>query len=322
MMSLDFRTRQAGALFAENLQAQSAPGRDRREGLRQRILAEPLQQRLMRACADLFFCVRPRQWRTLREAIAAILGAHKGQIPARRMNASGGDCSDFAGLAMNIAPAVVADGYGRGLTLAFMLGRPCWFAPERQACVAPSQFLEPQAALDLLASQRFTFTFDQNFEHVLATCIAKAVGARAPFQPGRDGMRIFAGLFDEGFAHSLEIRDRAGVLTGGLFGIAHNKGFFTLGTFGSAAHVADLALTVMNRHLAQWGFGAHVLPGLQARTPANADFSHLGFSPLFRHECAAMAAGRSSIGRIVCWSIDPELARQPQAGPAGVRIAA
>lgn len=325
-MSVDFRTRQAGALFAEKLQIRGAPGRGRREFLRGRALAEPLPQRLMRACADLAFCARPSQWKNLQRAAAAVLGAHRGETPAQRMYQTAKASDGFVGLALNVSPAVVADGFGRGLNLGFIFGRPCWFAPALQASIAPRLMREPQAVLDLLASHRFRFSMDRNFDQVVAACTANAVAQRAPFQPGHDGMRIFASLFDAGFAHSLEIRDRAGVLTGGLYGIAHNHGFFTLGRFGSAAHVDDLALVVMNRHLAHWGYGAHQLPTLQCTSAEAEVLLQKGFAALQQQDCAAMAAGRPGAGRLVRWNpvaalIDGSAQTKDAAAPA-VRTAA
>ena len=67
-------------------------------------------------------------------------------------------------------------------------------------------------------------------------------------------MRLYADLFDAGYAHSIEVWNRDGELAGGSFGLAIGRAFFGESQFSGEAHTSKIAMAALTWHLAKWGF--------------------------------------------------------------------
>ena len=66
--------------------------------------------------------------------------------------------------------------------------------------------------------------------------------------------RLYAALHAKGHAHSLEIRDGAGALIGGVFGLSIGGAFFGESMFSQRDNASKAALIWLSAHLAQCGF--------------------------------------------------------------------
>ena len=67
-------------------------------------------------------------------------------------------------------------------------------------------------------------------------------------------MRAYAELFDAGYAHSFEVWNERGDLAGGGYGVAVDGVFVTESQFSREANTSKIGFTVLNWHLARWGF--------------------------------------------------------------------
>jgi leucyl/phenylalanyl-tRNA--protein transferase len=67
-------------------------------------------------------------------------------------------------------------------------------------------------------------------------------------------MRVYADLFDAGHAHSFEVWNERGELAGGAYGVAIGGSFVTESQFSHEPNTAKIGFTVLNWHLAHWGF--------------------------------------------------------------------
>jgi leucyl/phenylalanyl-tRNA--protein transferase len=67
-------------------------------------------------------------------------------------------------------------------------------------------------------------------------------------------MRLYAELFDLGYAHSIEVWNREGELVGGSFGLAIGRAFFGESQFTIEPHTSKIAMAALTWHLAKWGF--------------------------------------------------------------------
>lgn len=100
-------------------------------------------------------------------------------------------------------------GIGRGGS-----GRMGWWGPRRRGVLLPGDL---KVSKSLRKSLRgFEFTVDESFGEVIRACAE-------PSRPGgwitREIIGLYEGLFDDGWAHSIEVR-RDGRLVGGLYGVA------------------------------------------------------------------------------------------------------
>ncbi len=67
-------------------------------------------------------------------------------------------------------------------------------------------------------------------------------------------MHAYAALFDAGHAHSFEVWNEKGELAGGGYGVAIGGAFVTESQFSHEPNTSKIGFTVLNWHLAHWGF--------------------------------------------------------------------
>ena len=67
-------------------------------------------------------------------------------------------------------------------------------------------------------------------------------------------MRAYAELFDAGHVHSFEVWNEKGELAGGGYGVAIGGAFATKSQFSREPNTSKIGFTVLNWHLARWGF--------------------------------------------------------------------
>lgn len=109
-----------------------------------------------------------------------------------------------------------------------------------------------------------------------------------------------AQLHDAGFGHSVEIWDENNKLVGGCHGIATGRVFVTQSRFGLSKDASDLALVMLNRHLAYWDYAYHDLC---------ADWGGLDFAfpVLSRDQSQACLNGYLAGDRRGRWLVQPSL---------------
>ena len=126
----------------------------------------------------------------------------------------------FCGRAASLEPEYLIDAYARGLTLRNFLGAATLWAPRVRAVLRPWDF--PRGIAESGAEGE-RVSLDEAFDVVLSAC-----GGAEPAHWRKPALDMALGdLYDAGFAHSLEVRDRNGVLVAGLIGVAAG-GVFTI----------------------------------------------------------------------------------------------
>jgi leucyl/phenylalanyl-tRNA--protein transferase len=97
-------------------------------------------------------------------------------------------------------------------------------------------------------------------------------------------MRAYAEAYDAGHAHSFEVWNRAGELVTGGCGFATGGSFTSESQFTSVSNASRIGMTVLNWHLAQWGYRFND-GKLIGRLWANMGFRHVP-----RHEFLVLLA--------------------------------
>lgn len=260
----NIRTAQFGSLFSEGVETDPAPTfeeilRRRSDVIRQNALLE-----IARCLTDLVHIFHPVRIGRLPGTLGALFRrkppAYAGGPGYWNSRADGHPM--FA--ARDLRPATILDAYGRGYHLKWVCGNALWHTPARRFGGNPADANEPQEALALLRSGARA-SLDRDFDVVASEAARESIRWCRPFQPGSSGLAALAGLHDAGYGHSVEIKDKDGQLIGGCYGLATGRIFITEAKFGQSA-AADLAIVILNRHLARWGFAFNVFnPALDGR---------------------------------------------------------
>ncbi|EJW11313.1 Leucyl/phenylalanyl-tRNA--protein transferase [Rhodovulum sp. PH10] len=217
--------------------------------------------------------------------------------PDRTVNAMG-----VCGIVHDLSPAGLTAAYGRGLFPFAHLGPLKWMSPEAR-CVLFFDELHIQKRLRRQLRQgRHTVTFDRDFEGVITACAGRREGRwRLTWITPRI-MRAYAELFDAGHAHSFEVWNQDGALVGGGYGVAANGCFFTESQFSREPNTSKLGFTVLNWHLAHWGF---LLNDGKWPTPTILD---MGFRDISRAEFGQrLAQGAGVPTRVGRWEVETDL---------------
>jgi leucyl/phenylalanyl-tRNA--protein transferase len=112
-------------------------------------------------------------------------------------------------------------------------------------------------------------------------------------------MRAYASLFDAGYVHSFEVWNEDGKLVGGGYGLALGKIFFTESQFSHEPNTSKLGFSVLNWHLARWGY---VLNDGKWATPTILD---MGFRSIPRREfLGILTADAGQGGKAGRWSVE------------------
>jgi leucyl/phenylalanyl-tRNA--protein transferase len=209
----------------------------------------------------------------------------------------------LCGIVHDLSVPTLTRAYARGL-FPFAHIRPLkwWALPER--CVLFFDELHIAKRLRRQIRQgHYTVTFDRDFEGVIAACAAARQGRWHLTWTTPRIMHAYAEMFDAGFVHSFEVWNSAGELAGGGYGVAVGGAFFTESQFSREPNTSKIGFTVLNWHLARWGF---VLNDGKWPTPTILD---MGFRNIpraeFSDQLTIAAQKRGKRGR---WNLETDLA--------------
>ena len=309
-MVIPIKPEQVAGLFSEGIETVPATLSERRHR-RDALLRESFAQRARRVGASLAYAAAPNRLRGLAaglDFLARERSIAPANLPSPEHSLAYPD--GLCGLAADLSPAAVMDGYSRGLLLFAPVGPAAWWSPSQRSVAVPGSIGRGAFVPCPLELQGLRATMDRAFEEVLAVCSRPdRAGRRLGFGPKLT--RAYAELHEAGFAHSFEIGYRDGEPPAGGFGISVGRTFVTTACFGPV-ELAASGLVVLDRHLAEWGYATHearlgTTPG--ARLPEKA--RRLGFMPMARQEFVARLKANLCGGRLSRWRIDPLLCRDP-----------
>lgn len=205
----------------------------------------------------------------------------------------------LAGICTDLSVPTLMAAYAKGLFPFAHVGPQKWWAPSERMVCRPDDIHVSKTTRRLLRLEQFEVTFDTAFDAVIRAC--------AEPRPGRPGLTwirpdiiaAYQALHDAGYAHSVEVWDRAGTLVGGLYGVAVGKVFVTESMFARQADASKIGLITLGAHLHKWGF---------VLNDGKRDSGHLrglGFGLVPRSEFnALMAEVSSEPGRPGQWAVD------------------
>lgn len=142
----------------------------------------------------------------------------------------------------DLSPLRLRAAYARGIFPWFSAGEPIlWWSPDPR-CVLPLSEARPARSLRRFCRRSdWSLSADQDFTAVIRACAAPRARQDGTWISPQM-QRAYEQLHQEGVAHSIEVRDGAGTLIGGLYGLALGHVFFGESMFSRRAQASKLAL--------------------------------------------------------------------------------
>jgi leucyl/phenylalanyl-tRNA--protein transferase len=162
---------------------------------------------------------------------------------------------ELVGIADDLSVATVAEAYAKGLFPHCHFGPTKWLSPPQRCVLFFDEYHMSKRLKRLMRKGTYTVTFDRDFEGVITACAGKRDGRWHLTWITPSIMRAYADLFDAGLVHSFEVWSRDGKLVGGGYGVAIGRVFFTESQFSLEPNTSKLGFSVLNWHLAKWGYG-------------------------------------------------------------------
>jgi leucyl/phenylalanyl-tRNA---protein transferase len=310
------RLDRVAALFSEGIEAQPVSFAQRRKR-REALLREGGAKRLRRLSAALSFAAASQRMPAFAAALDFMVRDRfvaplDPPDPRQALAQPDGLC----GLALEMSPATLLEGYSLGSRLFAPLGPPAWWSPSRRWAARPGALASAaDSCFDWLAKADAKASVDCAFEETLAACACPdASAARLGFGPRL--ARAYVELFDSNLAHSIEIRRGNGTLAAGAFGVAIGKVFLTEACFGPP-DLARAALILLDRQLSLQNFVLHeaqlgAIPG----APPRSDLGDLGLEAIARDDFVKIQRAHLSGCGVGRWRLTPRGDAQPPAKAA------
>lgn len=271
---------------------------------RSRLFRETLVERLERWALGITWAMKPERVGDL-PALARIwltsLADQRDHIPP--VDAAVANAQGLCGMVHDFSPAPLMEGYRRGLFTLCHTGPSKWYAPMQRCVLHFDELHIGKRVRRELRQGGYRVTFDQDFDAVVKACAGRRQGKWHLTWITPRVMSVFAELYDAGDAHSFEVWDAAGALVGGGYGVAVGGVFVTESQFSLASNTSKIGFTVLNWHLAKWGFvlndGKYPTPTLldmNFRSIPRAEFVEV----LSRHGSHPIKSGR--------WAVEADMA--------------
>jgi leucyl/phenylalanyl-tRNA---protein transferase len=213
------------------------------------------------------------------------------------------DCNGLCGLVDDLAPATLLEAYGRGIYPFCHIGPLKWWAPPERTVLFFPEFHIAKRLRRQIRNGGYRVTFDRAFADVIRAC-AKPRAGKAPLTWITPRiMAAYTEAFHAGHAHSFEVWNADGDLVGGGYGLAFGRMFSTESQFSFEPNTSKIGFTVLNWHLAHWGFvlndGKHFTPTIDG----------MGFSAIPRETFTTLCQEHGQAAfRIGRWSMEADLA--------------
>lgn len=155
----------------------------------------------------------------------------------------------------NLSKTTLLSAYRCGIFPWFSDGEPImWWSPSLRAVIATDHVHISKNMAKLMRQQRVEVSFDTDFSAVIARCaLPSPVDCREQTWITPQMQRAYQCLHDEGYAHSVEIRDKNNQLIGGLYGVFINNCFCGESMFSEQSNASKLALIYLAQFLHHFG---------------------------------------------------------------------
>ncbi len=169
--------------------------------------------------------------------------------PPHKTNSSG-----VLAMGGDLRPERLILAYQQGIFPWFSEDSPIyWWCPNPRFVLFPAQLKVSSSMKQVLRSQKFRVTADQDFRQVITNC-------RQKMRPGQQGtwitdelLEAYCTLHQQGYAHSVEVWEGP-KLVGGLYGVILGQCFFGESMFAHVSNASKVGFITLVQHLQSLGF--------------------------------------------------------------------
>jgi len=208
----------------------------------------------------------------------------------------------LAGIVHDLSAPTLLAAHQRGLYPFAHIGPLKWWSPPNRSLLFFDELHIAKRLRRQMRQSHYTVTFDRDFEGAIAGCAGHRAGRWHLTWITPKIMRAYAELFDAGHAHSFEVWSERGELVGGGYGVAVGASFVTESQFSREPNTSKIGFTVLNWHLAHWGFAFN---DGKLMTPTCHD---MGFREIPRGEfLSRLREAQRSPGRPGRWQVEADV---------------
>ena len=143
--------------------------------------------------------------------------------------------------------------YRHGCFPWFSEGQPIlWWSPDPRTVLFPDELHVSRSLGKVLRQQRYTVTYDRDFQAVIQACAAPRACADGTWITD-DMQNAYIELHERGHAHSVEVWEND-ELVGGLYGLAMGQLFFGESMFSRADNASKAGFATLVKQRQAWGF--------------------------------------------------------------------
>jgi leucyl/phenylalanyl-tRNA--protein transferase len=138
--------------------------------------------------------------------------------------------------------------YRCGIFPWFEEGQPIlWWSPDPRCILRPTDLHVSRRLRRYIRRSSAVLTFNRTFAEVIESCAATRRSRQGTWIT-RQMIDAYVRLHDNGWAHSIEVRENDRLI-GGLYGVAIGHAFFAESMFSDAPSASSFALLGLSRHL-------------------------------------------------------------------------
>jgi leucyl/phenylalanyl-tRNA--protein transferase len=209
----------------------------------------------------------------------------------------------LAGIAHDLSLPTLMAAYRRGLYPFAHIGPQKWWSPPARSLLFFDELHIAKRLRRQMRQGQYSVTFDRDFEAVIMACAGRRSGRWHVTWITPKIMHAYARAFDAGHVHSFEVWNEKGELAGGGYGVAVGNSFVTESQFSSEPNTSKIGFTVLNWHLAKWGFAFN---DGKILTPTTRD---MGFREIPRGDfLAKLTQAQKTPVRVGRWQVEADLA--------------
>ena len=160
----------------------------------------------------------------------------------------------LAGIVHDFTLPTILAGYRRGLYPLAHIAPLKWWSPRQRSVLFFNEMHIAKRLRRQMRQGHYTVSFDRDFDGVIKACAGHREGRLPITWITPKVMHVYAALFDAGYAHSFEVWNQKNKLVGGGYGIVIGGIFITESQFSREPNTSKIGFTVLNWHLAHWGF--------------------------------------------------------------------
>jgi leucyl/phenylalanyl-tRNA--protein transferase len=154
----------------------------------------------------------------------------------------------------DLSPERLLHAYRRGIFPWYEDDQPIlWWSPAPRTVLYPEEFRLSRSLRKSIRNRGYVVSFDRNFDAVIRACAEPRPGSTGTWIT-QEMIQAYNRLHIQGHAHSVEVLDQEGKLTGGLYGIAIGRVFFGESMFSTATDASKVGYATLICHLQHWGY--------------------------------------------------------------------